>query len=930
MSAPLLMTKLYIPPVRPELVSRPRLIERLDRGLRLGHRLTLISAPAGFGKTTLLSEWISSRQGGRETKRQEEHLVPSPPCPQVSFAWLSLDAGDNDPARFLAYVIAALQTIEEDIGRVALDALQSPQPPPLESVLTGVINEIAAIAQSDRQVRPYVLVLDDYHVIKARSIHDALAFLLDHLPLHMHLVVTTRSDPPIPIARLRGCGQLTDLRLADLRFTPGEVTEFLNRVMGLDLSADDVATLASRTEGWAAGLQMAAIAMRSPGLPQAAVSTQEKRANVADFIQAFTGSNRYILDYLLEEILQRQSENIQTFLLQTSVLDRLTGPLCDAVVGQVGNLPYRSQEILEHLERHNLFVVPLDDERQWYRYHHLFAALLRKRLQQTQPDTVPRLHRRAAEWYEHHGLVAAAIEHALPTEDFERAARLIEQATEATVMRSEIATLRGWVEALPDDVVRARPILCVYHAVALLLSSHPLDVVEARLRDAMEADATGSVSGEVTAFRALIVAYQGDLSQSAELSHRALELLPKERLFFRGVAAGCLGFASLLSGDVVVARRALNEAARIGQQAGNLVITALALCNLGELSGVIQGRLGEARAFYDQMLELAADGQGRPRPAAGAALMGLGELLREWNDLEAATRHLTEGIELTRQLVEAEAIHGYVGLARVRQAQGNAQGAREAIQIAEQLAIKFDATEIDDLFVAGHKARLCVAQGDIEAALRWVEEHRLDEEVRLDKLPLHRTFEYITLAHVRIAQGRPDEALKVLRSLLPATEAAGWMGFVIEIRILESLALQAQGNVAHAITALEHALSLAEPEGHVQIFISWGPPMARLLYEAAARGVAPEYTGKLLAAFPVAEPAAKSRKPPAELIEPLSTRELEVLQLIAAGASNPEIAQKLVIAVNTVKKHVNSIFGKLAVTSRTQAVARARGLGLID
>jgi LuxR family maltose regulon positive regulatory protein len=652
MATPLLTTKLYIPPVRPGLVSRPRLIERLNEGLH--RKLTLISAPAGFGKTTLLSEWVHRRS------------EVTPPLP---VAWVSLDEGDNDPTRFLAYVIAALQTlalsqvegIEANIGKGALGALQSPQPPPMESVLTALINEIVTIPDS------FALVLDDYHMIEAQPIHDALTFLLDHLPSQMHLVIASRADPPLPVARLRGRGQLTELRVDDLRFTPDEVAEFLNRIMGLGLSVDDITALDSRTEGWIAGLQMAAVSMQG-------------RENISGFVAEFTGSQHYILDYLIEEVLQRQSESVQSFLLQTSILERMSGPLCDAITG-TGN----SHAMLEHLEHANLFVFPLDDNHHWYRYHILFADLLRQRLHRAQPDLVPTLHRRASEWYEQNGHTAAAIDHALSAGDPERAAHLIEQAAESMMMRSEIATLQSWVEALPDEMVRARPTLCVFHTWALMLSGHPLEVAEARLQDAVEADAAGSVSGEVMAVRALIATYQGKTRQSIELAHQALELLPEESLSLRSLVAGFLSLNYFYSGDVVAARQALDETVRIGQRAGNVMNTVLALCHLAELS-IIQGQLHEGRAFYEQALELAIDeqGQGQRQPIAGIALIGLGRLLLEWNDLDGATRHLVEGIELIKKWGEAGAINGYIGLACVKQAQGDVEGAREAIQTAQQ------------------------------------------------------------------------------------------------------------------------------------------------------------------------------------------------------------------------------------------------------
>jgi LuxR family maltose regulon positive regulatory protein len=571
MDSPLLRTKLYMPPLRPGFVRRPRLVERLNAGLSLGHKLTLISAPAGFGKTTLLCEWISLAMGsqqpatsGREANarrmrravrdaQSDDQASPHVPCsslPTPSFSWLSLDKGDNDPTRFVTYLVAALQTVQQDIGESLLSRQRAPQAPPLRESLAAVINEVSALA--DR----LVLVLDDYQTIKAKPIHDAVAFFLDHLPDNVHLVITTRSDPVLPLARLRGRGQLTELRQADLRFTSEEVSAFLNQTMELALSPDQIAAVASRTEGWIAGLQMAAISMQG-------------RRDLTGFIQELTGSHRFILDYLTEEVLDQQPEAIQEFLLQTSILERITAPLCGAILGSENGEGYLGQnsaaweekrgsegpgfqEILESLERANLFLVPLDDRREWYRYHRLFADLLRRRLHRSRPDLVPILHGRASAWYERraqdlgqtrrgNGLMSAAIDHALSAGDAEYAAHLMLQIADPIMLRSEFATLRRWIETLPDDVVRAHPLLCVYHAVVLLMGGQPLEAAEARIQDALAADDDGTVTGEIAAFRALLATYRQDVRQSAELSERALELLPEDRLFFRSFVAGFLG-----------------------------------------------------------------------------------------------------------------------------------------------------------------------------------------------------------------------------------------------------------------------------------------------------------------------------------------------------------------------------------------------------
>jgi len=912
MTAPLLTTKLYIPPPRPNLVPRPRLIEQLNAGLHSGRRLTLISAPAGFGKTTLLSEWIAN------SDRLE---------PVVRFAWVSLDQGDNDLARFWAYFIAALQSIHADIGEAALAMFRSPKPPPAEAFLTGLINEITAA-----ELEPFALVLDDYHLIKTQPIHDALTFLLDHLPPQMHLVVATRADPPLPIARLRGRGQLTELRLTDLRFTLDEATEFLNQVTGLGLSTDDVATLASRTEGWIAGLQMASLAM------QARVSTPG-REDVASFINAFRGSDRYILDYLVEEVLQRQSDTVQAFLLQTSVLDRLTGPLCDAITDQDDG-----QTTLETLERANLFIVPLDNERQWYRYHRLFADLLRQRLLQSQPDQVSTLHRRASEWHEQNGFMGEAIEHALSAEDLERAAHLVEQAAEATLMRSEVATLLGWLDALPDELVRARPTLCLFHAWALLLGGRPIEQVESRLQSV---DRDGDLAGKAASLRAFVAIFQGQVQRAVELSREALEQLTEDDLFLRSIATWMLAISDMMDGDLVRSNQALGEIARKSQEAGNVMIAVMTTCTLAELH-LTQGELGKAKAIYHQALELATDAQGQRLPIAGMALIGLGELEREWNDIETAERYLTEGVEQVEQWGEIGALDGYIFLAYVKQARGDTTGAVDSIQKAQQLAVRFDATEMDDVLAGAHQAYLFARQDDLEPARRWIEERKLTVDAALAELEeqIHsglsgysrhwRTVEYLTLVRLLITQNQHDAALAILDLLEKISERYGLNGRVIRFQVLKAIIYQAQGDLAKALAALERALSLAEPGGYVRVFVDEGKPMAMLLRQAAGRGIAVEYVGELLAAMKRKDERRMTEFPPSStvlrppsLVEPLSERELEVLRLLTTHLSSTEMAEELYISVHTVRYHIKSIYSKLNVHSRADAVDRARELELL-
>jgi LuxR family maltose regulon positive regulatory protein len=905
MSTPILATKLYIPPPQPRVVLRPRLIEQLNESLH--RKLTLISAPAGFGKTTLLSEWVAG-------------------C-ELPAAWLSLDEADNDPTRFLAYLVAALQTIAPNIGESVLGVLQSPQPPPTETILTALLNEITTIEDD------FVLVLDDYHVIDARPVDDVLTFVLEHLPLRMHLVIATREDPNLPLARLRARGQLSELRAADLRFTTSEAAEFLKGVMGLNLSPEDIAALETRTEGWIAGLQLAALSMQG-------------REDVPGFIRAFAGDNRYIVDYLVEEVLQRQPEHIRSFLLQTSILERLSGPLCDAVTGQEDG-----RGMLEALERGNFFVVPLDDKRHWYRYHHLFADVLYAHLMQERPDQVPTLHRRASEWYEHNGSAADAIRHALAAEDFERAADLVELAVPAMRRSRQEATLLGWIRALPDELIHFRPVLSVHYAGALLLSGE-LEGAHARLRDAERwLDTTADMSemvvvdeeefrrlpGSIAVYRAGQALALGNVPETVKYARRALDLVPEEDHLGRGAAAALLGLAYWTSGDLETAHRTYAEGMARVQRAGYISDAINGTIALADIR-TAQGRLREAMRTYEHALQLATEQGDAVLRGTADMYVGMSELHRERNDLEAATQHLLRSKEQGEHTGFPQNPYRWrVTMARIREAQGDLDDALDLLEEAERLYVS-------DFFpnvrpIAALKARMRVAQGRLDEALGWAREQGLSAH---DDLSYLREFEHITLARVLLARYKSDreersihEAMGLLGRLLTAAEEGGRTGSVIEILVLQALAHEAQGESPSALVPLERALTLAEPEGFVRVFVDEGLPMAQLLSEAAARGIMPNYTARLLAVFEAEEQmsADESHLPPAlpaqSLIEPLSQRELEVLRLIAQGLSNREIGERLFLALDTVKGHNRRIFGKLLVQRRTEAVAKARSLNIL-
>src|SRR3989440_877270 len=905
---PILATKLYLPRLRPNVVSRPRLLERLNEGLH--RKLTLIAAPAGFGKTTLVSEWVAFIER-----------------PRTRTAWLSLDEGENDPARFLAYLVAALQTIAATLGEGVLGALQSPQPPPTEAILMALLNEITTLPDN------FVLVLDDYHVIDAKPVDIALTYLVEHLPPQMHLVIATREDPQFPLARLRARSHLTELRAADLRFTASEAAAFLNQVMGLSLSTADIAALEDHTEGWIAGLQLAALSMQG-------------HHDVAAFIRAFAGDHRYIVDYLVEEVLQRQPEPVRSFLLQTSILDRLSGPLCDAVTGQEeGNAR------LEALERGNFFVVPLDDRRLWYRYHHLFAEVLSAQLLAEEPDQVATLHRRASAWYEQHGSTVDAIRHALAAFDFGRAADLVELAVPAMARSRQEATVLGWLKALPDELVRARPVLSVHYAGALLLHG-VLEGVEARLRDAEqwldtktdrgssalapaaemvvvdEAEFRG-LPGMIAVYRAAIALALGNVADTVTYARRALDLVPEDDHHRRGSAAGFLGLAYWTRGDLEAAHRSYAECMALVQRSGHLsdaIGCSLALADIR----ISQGRLREAMSTYERGLQLATEQGAHVLRGAADMHVGMSELHLERDDLNAATQHLLRSKELGELAgLPQNRYRWRVAMARIREAEGDLAGALDLLGEAERLYVS-------DFFpyvrpIAALVTRVWVAQGRLGEAIGWARERGLSVS---DDLSYLREFEHITLARVLLARSKSDradrsirEAMGLLEHLLQAAEEGKRTGSVIEILVLQALANLLQGDIPAALVPLQQALSLAEPEGYVRMFVDEGPPMALLLEAAAKHGIAPNYVRHLLTAFGSAEDRTPVKQ---GLIEPLSERELEVLRLLATGLNGPEIARELVVSLNTMRTHTKNIYSKLGVNDRRAAVHRAKELDLFS
>jgi LuxR family transcriptional regulator, maltose regulon positive regulatory protein len=883
---PLLATKLHRPLPRAQLVHRPQLAARLTQGV-MGP-LTLVSAPAGFGKTTLLAQWLA------------ESGMP--------VAWLSLEPGDNELVRFLSYLIAALQTLDPHLGAEALALLQMPQQARAETVLTLLTNDVERYGCDGGD---FALVLDDYHVLDAKPIDHALAYLVDHLPPHMHLVIATREDPPLPLARLRARGHLTEVRAVDLRFTPSEAAEFLNQGMGLTLSAEDVCALERRTEGWIAGLQLAALSLQG-------------QKDTTGFIRSFTGSHHFVLDYLVEEVLAQQPESNQNFLLRTSILDRLCGSLCDAVLLDA---TVSGQATLEYLERANLFIVPLDNERRWYRYHQLFADLLRQRLQHSiasspgdEVGDVTALHSRASVWYEDHGMEIEAFHHAVSANDVERAERLIEGKGMPLQYRGAMISVLNWLESLPTTILDARPSLWVTYASALTMTGQPISSVEEKLQAAEAAlqeaepdDNTRDLVGHIAAIRAMLAVPANQVETIIAQSRRALEYLHTDNLPVRATAHWTLGYAYQLQGDRAAASQAYTEVISNSQASGNSMVTLAATTSLGQVQEA-ENQLSQAAESYRRVLHLVGD---PPWPAACEAYLGLARVLYQWNELDAAERHGQQSFQMAMQMesVDTPAACGVL-LARLKLARGDVASAIALLAKAEQFVHQQNFVDWMPE-VASVQVLTLLHRGHLAAAAHLAQTH---------DLPL-------SLARVHLAQGETSTALAKLLPLRQQAEAKRWADERLKVMVLQAVALHMNGDKDKAVHLLFDALMLAEPGGFIRLFVDEGRPMAHLLSEAAALGIMPDYTGKLLA---VLESDTQKREdtsyrpPPTQpLLEPLSRRELEVLHLMAQGLSNQEMCERLFLALDTVKGHNRKIFDKLQVQRRTEAVARAHELGLL-
>ena len=907
MIEPLSVVKLHVPQLPEGWVARPSLVKRLDTGL--GHKLTLISAPAGFGKTTLLAEWVYSHQDGMKAG-----------CPL--FAWLSLDKDANERERFWMYFVAAVRETLPDVGESCVTMLETGKVPSVRAVVTRLANDIAA------EQKTLVVVMDDFQEITRRSIQEDVAFLLDRLPPQAHLAVATRADPVLPLARLRSRGQLAELRAGDLRFSIAEATTFLNETMALGLSDDDVVLLKSRTEGWVASLKMAALSMRG-------------RPDCGEFVRRFDGTHRHIEDYLMEEVIGRQEAGVQSFLMQTSILDRFNSALCDSVTGRDD-----SQETIEYLERANLFLTPMDDSRRWFRYHGLFAELMRKRLARIHPDLMPTLHKRASLWWEGEGLKAEAVHHALAAEDFERAADLIESVAEPLVSSGRLFGPRMWLSNLPTEVIRSRPALCavlggVHMAAGRLDAGESLldraDFLLSRSNEqALRQPVTTyhGVRNYLNAIRALMVSARGNIAESIRMSEQTLREVPADQPVVLCMLTFCLGANHWMKGELAKASYYLEQAVSLGRNEGNSFIALVAMAHLSDVC-VKEGRLRRAAKICREAISVGTEwGGGEPLAATAYAHICLGCVLYQWNKVDEAIYYVNRGIELGQQgaqmTISAMAIPALASLSGLTE---RAKSVSEALGEVMRIASNSRGFVAISRMAGAWEARLALARGDIEEAEVWITAHKSHEADSHQVPDYVLEFEHLTLVRLKIAKGDTDGLIETLESLRCRGEEQGGVGVVMETLVLEAIILEAQDRPDDALVRLERALSLAEPEGFVRVFVDEGQPMAALLRHAAARGVRRRYVSKLLAASDetqLKQTSAESPVVPAEpLVEPLTEREYQVLQLLAAGKSNRQIAEELVVVAGTVKAHLLHIYSKLNVHSRTQAVARSRDLNLI-
>ena len=895
----LLSTKLSIPPLRSRLVVRSRLVHELNQGLDCG--FVLISAPAGYGKSTLLRAWFSQLEWAT--------------------AWLSLDNGDNHPVRFLTYLIAALRKIDPSVGEDLENSLRSSPLPEVEILLTPLVNELAQVE------RPFCLVLDDYHVIQNQLVHQAVSFLLEHRPSSLHLAIATRADPPLPLARLRARSAMLELRQADLCFTTQEAADFLNHTMGLQISSENVARITRRTEGWIAGLQMAAMSMQGR-------LKEQGPEGVSHFIASFGGSNRFILDYLMKEVIDQQPVEMQDFLHKTSILEKFTARLCDALLDRQD-----SQAILDQAEQANLFLIPLDDERQWYRYHQLFAEHLRKHLKHTQPALITELHQRASNWYAENNILSEAISHALDAGDVVRVNELVSGNALVMLENTELFDVLRHFEEMPDHYFSSKPWLCVAYAWALVYTGQ-FQTAALHLKNAEKSlSIPGTLSssdkrvlGHIDTIRAYMFFLEGQMALADEFARRALELLPETDCMARGFATKTLGMSLRLTDHLPEAVRVLSEAVEINRAGGDNHVTVIALCDLA-LVQYVMGKFRQAYATYQEALRIAdlnRQVSGGQLPAIGYVYVHLSRLLYEWNELEESLRFAHQGVKFCQQWGLTEfLVDSYVSLAYSLYAVGDWSGALEAIQQARHIARNLSEWYIDR-WVEPAEVDIHLKQGDLDFAARWLE--RLENPTNKTDQSVIPFIPEVRL-YFQIAQGQLDQALVMAKAGYQASENSKAITHSIIYLACQAVILHLQHKEDQALEVLYRALSLAESEGYIRIFVDQGKPMYELLQQAAIQGKSSGYIEKLISAF-TQETKGNIAIPfhPGKLranVEPLSERELEVLRLLAQGCPDKKIAETLVIARETVHKHLKNIYGKLDVHSRAEAAVRARELGLL-
>lgn len=889
----LLLTKLYIPQPDPRIVFRPQLIERMNEGLARGCKLTLISAPVGYGKTTLVSSWLSSQNN--------------------PVAWLSLDAEDDDTLRFWIYVVAALQTIQPDLGQTALTALQMAQMPPIENILSDLINQITTLSDE------MILVLDDYHLLESSRLHQDLNFLLDHLPPNMHLVFITREDPPLPLAQMRAKGEIVELRARDLRFTLEESAQFLNHRMKLDLRPDEITALSQRTEGWAAGLQMAALSLH-------------ELDDAHTFIEAFAGDNRYVADYLITEVLDRQPDHIHQFLLHTAIVDRFTPSLCDALIGDDSR---QSGKIIEQIEALGLFVIPLDHVRQWYRYHQLFADLLRYRLRQDDPSKFSELNRTASRWFQNHRLLEEAVKYAVVGEDYEYVAELIEKSGLAMIGRSQLTKLQNWIKALPDKTIQRRPYLSVLLVwVGALTGQSDLAKQQLRMAEDNLPSAPNDLHSEIVCQIALLRAYamrtSGELDASIKYAQEALSYLPGNNIFLDCTIHLNLGGNYWLKGDFSALEEPLKHAITF-IDIPEVEYPALAAAGFLSNAYLQQGKLRNMEALCETILERNGT---HDHPAAAYVFLEQGELLYERNDFDRTLEILSKTIQIGESVDKViNVIRARQLLARTFRALGKQREADELMEQADRLFHQSSPRYqvMHQIEYEYYRIRCLLFQQKLQVALQWAGDY---EQRRQTINNPWATLNELAYAHVLFADERPDRALVILKTGEDSARSYGAWGWVIQNLALQSLCYSALNNLEGALRSLRSALSLAEPEGYVRTFVDYGLPMQQLLEHTAKKNLFPGYLTKLLATFPADDgekEITETQKATAQqpLVEPLTDQELSILRLMAAGLSHREIADELYLSINTVKWHTTHIYSKLGIHRRAHAVARAQALGIL-